>query len=122
MEVASKNSAELIGINTLTIAKQRLRILSGHITESQDRMEVPAENEAIPFRMNIVSLMPTSKEIGIAQLSRDLGFDGDRIRFDDDLHIDLMNILASAHKPLGITRLMEETGGTRLELVVSWAE
>lgn len=111
-----QNSAELIGINTLTIAKQRLRILSGHIAESQDRMEVPAENEAVPFRMNVVSLMPTSKEIGIAQLSRDLGFDGDRIRFDDDLHIDLMNILASAHKPLGITRLMEETGGTRARI------
>ena len=65
-----------------------------------------------------MSLMPTSKEIGIAQLSRDLGFDGDRIRFDDDLHIDLMNILASAHKPLGITRLMEETGGTRARMYV----
>ena len=107
------NAAEFIGINSVVIARQRLKILAGSVSNSSERMLVQGEQENVPFRIDIVGLTPKLIDDELLQLSIDLGFSGDRIRLGDNLHVDLLRVLAKSNKPLGITELMEETGGSR---------
>lgn len=107
------NAAEIIGTNSLVVIRQRLRILVEHVSDSSERMVVKGEEENLPFRIDIVGLTPKMIDDELVQLSIDLGFSGDRIRLGDNLHVELLKVLAKSNKPLGITDLMEETGGSR---------
>ena len=104
---------ELISTNATTIAKQRLSPLCDGVTNSQSRMEVPAEEESVPFKMDIVELGPSSEKDVLEELVTDLGFGGDRPRANDSLHSDVMGILVSSDRPVELSLLMEQTGGSR---------
>ncbi len=108
------NAAELIKVNALTVAKQRLRVLSESIVESSERMLVDAEKESVPFMLDIVNLGPSNLDQDeLQKLAVDLGFGGDRAREGDDLHFDLIRILIDSKRPVEISQLMEKTGGSR---------
>ena len=104
---------ELISTNATTIAKQRLSPLCDGVMDSQSRMEVPAEEESVPFKIDVVELGPSSEKDVLEELVTDLGFGGDRPRANDSLHSDVMSILVSSDRPVELSLLMEQTGGSR---------
>ena len=104
---------ELISVNATTIAKQRLSPLYDGVVNSPSRMMVSAEEESLPFKIDIIELGPSSEKDVFEELVTDLGFGGDRPRANDSLHSDVMSILVSSDRPVELTLLMERSGGSR---------
>jgi len=104
---------ELISVNATTIAKQRLSPLYDGVTDSPSRMVVSAEEESLPFKIDIMELGPSSEKDVFEEMLTDLGFGGDRPRANDSLHSDVMGILVSSDRPTELSILMERSSGSR---------
>ena len=101
------SAVTLVCVQAKAVLELRLSELSATISQSESRMQTAAEEEEVPFVIDICE--PGARREGeesTALLVDDLGLSGDRGR-DDGLAHSLLLHLAEAHQPITILSLSE---------------
>ena len=107
-------SMELISAQAKVILNQRLGVLSSYISESEERMVVPCEEEEYGFRIEVAE--PRALVEGedlLDALVRELGLNGERAKQGDELSRKLLEELAGSGNAVSLLALSEKFGESR---------
>ncbi len=107
-------AVEILSAEAKAILGLRMSELGQFVTESDERMSIPADGEPPEFR--IVIAEPGASSEGVDSLDRlvsDLGLSGDRARADDKLARNVIEELANRTSAITILALSEKMGETR---------
>ena len=107
-------SMELISAQAKVILNQRLGTLSSYISESEERMVVPCEEEEYGFRIEVAE--PRALVEGedlLDALVRELGLNGERAKQGDELSRKLLEELAGSGNAVSLLALSEKFGESR---------
>ena len=107
-------SMELISAQAKVILNQRLGVLSSYISESEERMVVPCEEEEYGFRIEIAEPRALIEgEDLLDALVRELGLNGERAKQGDELSRKLLEELAGSGNAVSLLALSEKFGESR---------
>ena len=107
-------SMELISVQAKVILNQRLGALSDHVSESEERMVVPSEEEEYGFRIEVAEPRALIEdEDSLDALVRELGLNGERAKQGDGLSRKLLEELAGSRNAVSLLALSEKFGESR---------
>ena len=107
-------SMELISAQAKVILDQRLGVLSAYVTESEDRMLVPSEEEEFDFRIEVAEPRAlVEEEDFLDSFVREFGLNGERAKQGDGLSRKLLEELAGSGKAVSLLALSEKFGESR---------
>ena len=107
-------SMELISVQAKVILNQRLGALSEHVSESEERMVVPSEEEEYGFRIEVAEPRALIEdEDSLDALVRELGLNGERAKQGDGLSRKLLEELAGSRNAVSLLALSEKFGESR---------
>mgnify|MGYP002034982373 FL=1 len=107
-------SMELISVQAKVILNQRLGELSDHVSESEERMVVPSEEEEYGFRIEVAEPRALIEdEDSLDALVRELGLNGERAKQGDGLSRKLLEELAGSGNAVSLLALSEKFGESR---------
>ena len=107
-------SMELISVQAKVILNQRLGELSDHVSESEERMVVPSEEEEYGFRIEVAEPRALIEdEDSLDALVRELGLNGERAKQGDGLSRKLLEELAGSRNAVSLLALSEKFGESR---------
>ena len=107
-------SMELISVQAKVILNQRLGALSDHVSESEERMVVPSEEEEYGFRIEVAEPRALIEdEDSLDALVRELGLNGERAKQGDGLSRKLLEELAGSGNAVSLLALSEKFGESR---------
>ena len=107
-------SMELISVQAKVILNQRLGALSDHVSESEERMVVPSEEEEYGFRIEVAAPRALIEdEDSLDALVRELGLNGERAKQGDGLSRKLLEELAGSRNAVSLLALSEKFGESR---------
>ena len=107
-------SMELISAQAKVILDQRLGALSRYVSESEERMIVPCEEEEYGFRIEVAE--PRALVEGedlLDALVRELGLNGERAKHGDELSRKLLEELSGSGNAVSLLALSEKFGESR---------
>ena len=107
-------SMELISAQAKVILDQRLGALSRYVSESEERMIVPCEEEEYGFRIEVAE--PRALVEGedlLDALVRELGLNGERAKHGDELSRKLLEELSGSGNAVSLLALSEKIGESR---------
>ena len=107
-------SMELISAQSRVILSQRLGALSSYVSDSEERMIVPSEEEENDFRIEVAE--PRALEEGegfLDALVHDFGLNGERAKKGDELSRKLLEELAGSGNAVSLLALSEKFGESR---------
>ena len=107
-------SMELISAQAKVILNQRLGTLSSYISESEERMVVPCEEEEYGFRIEVAEPRAlVEAEDSLDALVRELGLNGERAKQGDELSRKLLEELSGSGNAVSLLALSEKFGESR---------
>ena len=107
-------SMELISVQAKVILNQRLGALSDHVSESEERMVVPSEEEEYGFRIEVAEPRALIEdEDSLDALVRELGLNGERAKQGDGLSRKLLEELVGSGNAVSLLALSEKFGESR---------
>ena len=107
-------SMELISVQAKVILDQRLGALSEHVSESEERMVVPSEEEEYGFRIEVAEPRALIEdEDSLDALVRELGLNGERAKQGDGLSRKLLEELVGSGNAVSLLALSEKFGESR---------
>lgn len=107
-------SMELISAQAKVILDQRLGTLSSYISESEERMVVPCEEEEYGFRIEVAEPRAlVEAEDSLDALVRELGLNGERAKQGDELSRKLLEELSGSGNAVSLLALSEKFGESR---------
>ena len=107
-------SMELISAQAKVILDQRLGILSTYVSESEERMVVPSEEDEYGFRIEIAEPRALVEgEDALDAMVRELGLNGERAKQGDELSRKLLEELAVSSNAVSLLALSEKFGESR---------
>ena len=107
-------SMELISAQAKVILDQRLGTLSSYISESEERMVVPCEEEEYGFRIEVAEPRALVEgEDSLDALVRELGLNGERAKQGDELSRKLLEELSGSGNAVSLLALSEKFGESR---------
>ncbi len=107
-------SMELISAQAKVILNQRLGLLSTFVSESDERMVVPCEEEEYGFRIEVAEPGASVEgEDSLDALVRELGLNGERAKQGDGLSRALLEELAGNGNAVSLLALSEKFGESR---------
>ena len=107
-------SMELISAQAKVILDQRLGILSTYVSESEERMVVPSEEDEYGFRIEIAEPRALVEgEDALDAMVRELGLNGERAKQGDELSRKLLEELVVSSNAVSLLALSEKFGESR---------
>ena len=108
------SSINLMAVQAKEIIELRLLELSGHIKDSEKRMEIPSESIENNFKIKISEPSAIKiEEDRLGVLLDDLGLNGDRVKVKDDLAKRVFKELAESSNPITILSLSNKFSESR---------
>ena len=107
-------AVEILSAEAKAILGLRMSELGQFVTESDERMSIPADGDPPEFRIVIAEPGASSEGMdSLDSLVYDLGLSGDRARADDKLARNVIEELANRTSAITILALSEKMGETR---------
>ena len=108
------SAVDILSAEAKAILSLRMSELGQFVTESDERMTIPVEDESPEFRIVIAEPGAISDDMdSLDCLVNDLGLTGDRARADDKLARNVLEELARGTSAITILALSEKMGETR---------